>query len=127
LGLFHFLLGLFHFLLGLFHFLLGLFLFCQISDGSTWYLRYWVHSFELEVPGTWFREYGVQSLLGRAQPGGSSDRPGKRHWILGVELSFHHSMENRFCCVVTNTVIDVYTDTIVIVIHVKKFVMIHWR
>jgi len=29
-------------------------LFCQISDGSTWYLGYWVHTFELGVHGTLF-------------------------------------------------------------------------
>jgi len=34
-------------------------LFGQISDGNTWYLRYWVHSSELGVPSISFREYGV--------------------------------------------------------------------
>jgi len=33
--------------------------FCHISDGSTWYLRYWLHGFEFGVHGTWFRGYGV--------------------------------------------------------------------
>jgi len=34
-------------------------LFCHIFDGSTWYLRYWLHGFELGMHGTWFREFRV--------------------------------------------------------------------
>jgi len=34
-------------------------LFCQIYDGSTLYLKYWVHIFELGVYSTWFQGCGV--------------------------------------------------------------------
>jgi len=37
----------------------GFLLFCQIFDGSTRFLRYWVHSFKLGVHSTWFQEYRV--------------------------------------------------------------------
>jgi len=43
--------------------------FRQISDESTWYLRYWVHSFDVGVHSTWFQEYGVHGFGGTGVQG----------------------------------------------------------
>ena len=41
---------------------------CQISDGSTWYLRYWVHGFELRVDDSEGMGYLVLRVWGTLFP-----------------------------------------------------------